>query len=184
MPTAAWREVRFALVGVLRLARGGRGGLSCFDRSIDGFWRSFRAAVIAYPLYLILLTMKVTVAEWQKSGGLWIVSVETIAYVIAWSAFPLIMVTVTRWLDRAHRFFDFMVPYNWSQLPQTALFALVGLEAESGVFGAPSGQAVEVVAAIAVLVYEWYIARVALDIAAVAAVLVVFVDLVLGVLIN
>jgi hypothetical protein len=184
MPTAAWREVRFALVGVLRLARGDRGGLSCFDRSIDGFWRSFRAAVIAYPLYLILLTMKVTVAEWQKSGGLWIVSVETIAYVIAWSAFPLIMVTVTRWLDRAHRFFDFMVPYNWSQLPQTALFALVGLEAESGVFGAPSGQAVEVVAAIAVLVYEWYIARVALDITAVAAVLVVFVDLVLGVLIN
>jgi hypothetical protein len=184
MPTAAWREVRFALVGVLRLARGDRGGLSCFDRSIDGFWRSFRAAVIAYPLYLILLTMKVTVAEWQKSGGLWIVSVETIAYVIAWSAFPLIMVTVTRWLDRAHRFFDFMVPYNWSQLPQTALFALVGLEAESGVFGAPSGQAVEVVAAIAILVYEWYIARVALDITAVAAVLVVFVDLVLGVLIN
>jgi hypothetical protein len=184
MPTAAWREVRFALVGVLRLARGDRGGLSCFDRSIDGFWRSFRAAVIAYPLYLILLTMKVTVAEWQKSGGLWIVSVETIAYVIAWSAFPLIMVTVTRWLDRAHRFFDFMVPYNWSQLPQTALFALVGLEAESGVFGAPSGQTVEVVAAIAILVYEWYIARVALDITAVAAVLVVFVDLVLGVLIN
>ena len=52
MPTAAWLEVRLAMIGALRLARGDRGGLSCFDRSLDGFWRSFRAAVISYPLYL------------------------------------------------------------------------------------------------------------------------------------
>src|SRR6266480_2709781 len=105
MPTTAWLEVRLAVVGTLRLARGDRSGLTCFDRSADGFWRSFRTAIIAYPLYLILLTMRVTVPEWERSGGLHIVAVETIAYVIAWTAFPLIMLTVTRWIDRAHRFF-------------------------------------------------------------------------------
>src|SRR5438128_114186 len=135
MPTTAWLEVRLALVGALRLAKGDRGGLACFDRSLDGFWRSFRAAAIAYPLYLMLLTMRVSVAEWERSGGLHILTVETIAYIIAWVAFPLIMLTVTRWIDRAHRFFDFMVPYNWSQVPQSALFVLVGLEPESGVLG-------------------------------------------------
>src|SRR4051812_6647033 len=113
MPIAALLEAREALLGTLRLARGDRGGLSCFDRSLDGFWRSFRAAFIAYPLYLVLVTMRVSVAEWERSGGLWIAAVETIAYVIAWSAFPLIMLAVTRWLDRSNRFFDFMVPYNW-----------------------------------------------------------------------
>jgi hypothetical protein len=184
MPTTAWLEVRLALAGTLRLARGDRGGLSCFDRSLDGFWRSFRAAFIAYPLYLVLLTMRVTTAEWQRSGGLLIVTVETIAYIIAWAAFPLIMLTVTRWIDRAHRFFNFMVPYNWSQLPQSALFVLVGLETESGVLGGPAAQAIEVAAAIAVLVYEWYIARVALDTTASAAAFIVFVDLVLGGLIS
>ena len=184
MPAAAWLEVRLALFGALRLAKGDRGGLSCFDRSLDGFWRSFRAAVIAYPLYLILLMMRVTVIEWQRSGGWYIVTVETIAYVIAWVAFPLAMITVTRWIDRAHRFFDFMVPYNWSQLPQSALFVLVGLEAESGVLGTQPAQVIDLAAAIAVLVYEWFIARVSLETTASAAAFVVLVDLVLGALVN
>jgi hypothetical protein len=184
MPAAAWLEVRLALFGALQLAKGDRGGLSCFDRSLDGFWRSFRAAVIAYPLYLILLMMRVTVIEWQRSGGWYIVTVETIAYVIAWVAFPLAMITVTRWIDRAHRFFDFMVPYNWSQLLQSALFVLVGLEAESGVLGTQLAQLIDLAAAIAVLVYEWFIARVSLETTASAAAFVVLVDLVLGALVN
>jgi hypothetical protein len=184
MPTTAWLEVRQALLGALRLARGDRGGLSCFDRSLDGFWRSFRAAVITYPLYLVLLTMRITVPEWERSGGLWIVIVETIAYVIAWTAFPLVMMTVTRWLDRAHRFFDFMVPYNWSQVLQSALFVLVGFQAESAVLGAPAAHAIEGAAAIAVMIYEWFIARVALATTAPAAAFVVLVDLILGVIIS
>ena len=127
MGNAVWAEAWLALNGALRLARGDRGGLACFDCSHDGFWRSFRAAAITYPLYLVLLTMRVSVAEWQRSGGWRIVIVETIGYVIAWVAFPLLMIEVTRWIGRANRFFDFMVPYNWCQVPQSALFVLVGV---------------------------------------------------------
>jgi hypothetical protein len=184
MPTTALLEMRLALIGTLRLARGDRAGLSCFDRSVDGFWRSFRAALIAYPLYIVLLTMRVSVAEWQRSGGLHIVAVETIGYVIAWVAFPLIMLTVTRWIDRAHRFFDFLVPYNWCQVPQSGLFVLIGLEAGSGVLSIPAAQAVEVTGAVAVLVYEWYIARIALDTTGSAAAFIVLVDVALGVVVN
>ena len=184
MGNAAWAEAWLALTGALRLARGDRGGLTCFDRSLDGFWRSFRAAAITYPLYLILLTMRVSVAEWQRSGGLRIVIVETTAYVVAWVAFPLIMLTMTRWIGRAHRFFDFMVPYNWCQLPQSALFVLLGIGSESSMLGSRAGASLDVIAAIATLVYEWYIARVALDTTGSAAAFVVFVDLVLGMLIS
>jgi hypothetical protein len=184
MPTTAWLEVRLALIGALRLAKGDRGGLACFDRSLDGFWRSFRAAAISYPLFLILLMMRVSVAQWERSGGWYIVAVETIAYVISWVAFPLAMLTVTRWIGRAHRFFDFMVPYNWSQVPQSALFVLVGLQAESAAAGSQPSQLIELAAAIGVLVYEWFIARVSLETTASAAGFVVLVDLVLGVLVN
>jgi hypothetical protein len=184
MGSAAWSEAWLALTGALRLARGDRGGLSCFDRSLEGFWRSFRASAITYPLYLVLLTMRVSVAEWQSSGGWRIVTVETIGYVIAWVAFPLVMLAVARWIGRAHRFFDFMVPYNWSQVPQSALLLLVGISSESRILGARGGESLDVVAAIATLIYEWYIARVALDTTGSLAVFVVLVDLVLGVFIS
>jgi hypothetical protein len=184
MGNTAWVELQLALTGCLRLARGDRGGLSCFDRSLDGFWRSFRAAVICYPLYLVLLAMRVSVAEWQTSGGWRIVMVETIGYVVAWVAFPLLMLNVVRWIGREHRFFEFMVPYNWCQVPQSALFVLVGLESASGILSIQASQAIDIVAALATLVYEWFIARVALDTTGRVAVFVVLVDLVLGVLIS
>ena len=184
MGNTAWVEMRLALVGCLRLAGGDRRGLSCFDHSLDGFWRSFRAAVISYPLYLVLLAMRVSMAEWERSGGWRIVAVETIGHVIAWVAFPLLMLEVTRWIGRAHRFFDFMVPYNWCQVPQSVLFVVVGLVSAGEMLSSQVTEVIDVAAAIATLVYEWFIARVALDTTAAAAVFVVLLDLVLGVLIS
>ena len=184
MGNAAWVEVRLALAGTWRLARGDRGGLSYFDRSFDGFWRSFRAAIIAYPLYLMLLAMRVSVGEWERSGGWRIVTVETIGYVVAWVAFPLLMLSVVRWIGRAHRFFDFMVAYNWCQVPQSALFVLVGLVSAGGVLSTQASEAMDLAAAIATLLYEWFIARVALDTSGVVAIFVVLLDLVLGVFIS
>src|SRR4029077_13406587 len=140
MGNAAWLEGRLALAGSLRLARGEPGGLSFFDRSLDGFWRSFRAAVICYPLYLVLLSMRVSVAEWQRSGGWRIVIVETIGYVIAWGAFPLLMIDVPLWIGRANRFFNCMVPYNWCQVPQSALFVLVRVASASPIPVAGPGE--------------------------------------------
>jgi hypothetical protein len=77
-----------------------------------------------------------------------------------------------------------MVPYNWCQVPQSALFVLVGLESASGVLGTQASEAIDIVAAIATLVYEWFIARVALDTTGLVAAFVVLLDLVLGVLIS
>lgn len=184
MPVTTWAELRWAVIGCLRLARGDRGGLAYFDRSLDGFWRSFLSAFLGYPFFLVLLTMRVSLADWNAAGGLQIVLVETIGYVISWVAFPLVMLSVLRWIGRQHRFFDFMVPYNWCQLPQSVLFVLVGLELGTGTLSDPVSQTIEIAAAIAVLVYEWYIARVALETSRSAATLVVLVDLVLGVLIT
>ena len=184
MGAAAWQEARLALAGTLRLAIGDRGALACFDRSLDGFWRSFRAAVICYPLYLVLLAMRITLAEWERSGGWHIVTVETIGYVIAWVAFPLLMLNVTRVIGRAHRYFDFMVPYNWCQVPQSILLVLVGIESETGILGARAGETIDLVASFATLVYEWYITRIALETTGSAAAFVVLVDLVLGVALS
>jgi len=184
MSVPAWAEVQLAVGGALRLARGDASGLGFFDTSIDGFWRSFRAGVICYPLFLVLLVLRVSAAKWAAAGAPRIVTVETIGYVISWVALPLLVLPVTRWLGREHRFLAFVVAYNWSQIPQTVLFVLVGLDAAAGLFPSGVAQLVEFVAAIAVLVYEWYIARVALQVSASQAVPVVAVDVLLGIVLS
>ena len=178
MTVSPWTEVQLAVGGALRLAIGDRRGLALFDISIDGFWRSFRAGVICYPLYLVLLSFRVADPVWEASGVATILAVETIAYVISWVAFPLLMLPVSRWLGRDNRFLAFMVAYNWAQIPQTGLFVLVGLERTTGLLAPSAAQFIGLLAVIASLVYEWYIARVALTVTGAQAALVVIVDLV------
>jgi hypothetical protein len=180
MTVSPWIEVQLAVGGALRLACGDRRGLGFFDVSIDGFWRSFRAAAICYPLYLFLLTSRVTAAQWAAAGVPTIVLVETIAYVIAWVAFPLLVLQIAHWFGRDQRFLAFMVAYNWSQIPQTVLLAIVGLDAATGLLPSPVVHFVEAITTIAVLVYEWYIARVALAVTGAQATLVVIIDVALG----
>jgi hypothetical protein len=176
----AWTEVQLAVGGALRLARGDPRGLGFFDTSIDGFWRSFRAAVICYPFFLILLGFRVSTARWEAAGLMPVVIVETIGYVISWVAFPLLMLPLSRWLGREERFLPFMVAYNWSQVPQTALFVILAVGAASGLLPRALSQFADLAAAVAVLLYEWYIARVALAVSSSQAVPVVLLDLVLG----
>jgi hypothetical protein len=177
---SAWTEMQLAVGGALRLAVGDRRGLGFFDASVEGFWRSFRAAATCYPLYLVLLILRLSPAQWTASGVPRVLAIETIAYVISWVAFPLLMLPLTRWLGQEHRFFGFMVAYNWSQIPQTVLVTLIGLDTATGLLPASSAHVAELGATVAVLVYEWYIARVALQVTGAQATLVVVVDLMLG----
>jgi hypothetical protein len=180
MTASAWAEVRLALGGALRLAVGDRRGLGCFDASIDGFWRSFRAAAICYPFYLFLLALRISDAQWQQSGVGTILIVETIAFAISWVLFPLIILPLCDALRRDDRFLAFMVAYNWSQVPQTVLFAVIGFDGVTGLLSPAALPGAELIAAVATMLYEWYIARVALAVGAAAAMLVVVIDLLLG----
>src|SRR5947209_4859263 len=104
MTMPPWVEVQLAVGGALRLACGDRSGLGFFDTSIEGFWRSFRSAAICYPLYLLLLGFHISGAKWAEFGVASIVLVETIKYVIAWVAFPLIIMPISDLFDRGNRF--------------------------------------------------------------------------------
>src|SRR5260370_2961412 len=122
MTSAAWTEVQVSVVGALRLACGDRRGMGYFDASIDGFWRSFRAAAICYPLYLLLLSFRIAGPQWAASGVAPILLVETIAYVISWVAFPLLILPLAPRIVRDARFPPFMAAYHSPQIPQPVLF--------------------------------------------------------------
>src|SRR5437667_1604888 len=112
MAVPAWVEVQLAVGAALKLARGDPSGLGFFDTSVDGFWRSFRAGVICYPFFLILLVFRVSAAHWAASGMAHIVIVETIGYVISWVAFPLMVLPLPRYRGHDTRTLPFPVAFT------------------------------------------------------------------------
>ncbi len=177
-------DIANALHGAWRLARFDRGGLAFFEHGEAAFWRSFRAAAIAYPLFLILLALRLGEAEWHDADLLRIFLAETIGYVIGWVAFPLLMLPATRFLARGHLWLDFIIIYNWAQILQYAFYLCVTGLALSDLLPTALASGLVSAVTVALLVYEWFIARVALDIAGPAAAMIVLVDLVLGSIIS
>ena len=184
MAAAVWAEVWVALTGALRLARGDRDGLRCFDPSEQGFWRSFRAAALCYPLYLILLAFPIELGDVPQPDPWRVLAVETIHYVISWVAFPLMMLPLVDWLQRGDRFFGFMVAYNWCQVPQTVVFAAIALAGGIGLLSAEGMLIADLIAGLAALVYEWYVSYVALAVSRPRAALVILADVVLATVLS
>ena len=155
--------------GALLLARLDRGGMAHFDVSELGFWRSFTAAVLVYPIFLVLVFSQLDDETWQNASMLRVLLVETIGYVIGWTAFPLIMLPFSRVAGRERRWLDLMVAFNWSQVPQAVLVIIaIGLTS-GGLVSRPSASAVQITAYLVTLLYEGYVAAVALDVAAALA---------------
>jgi hypothetical protein len=184
--TPAVSEAWLALSGALRLARGDRRGIDYFDASERGFWRSFRAGVLCFPLYLILLAFPIQIgseAPVEIDAGR-MLAVETIHFVISWVAFPLVMLPLVDWLQRGDRYFRFMVAYNWCQVPQTLLFAAVALLGGAGILPAEGMLIGDLIAGLAALAYEWYVSRVALAVSGGLAALVIVADMLLATLLS
>jgi hypothetical protein len=172
------REVSHGMYGAWRLARLDPAAMAWFARGVHGVWRSFWAAVIAYPGFILLVSLLVPNAQWAESGGFRILLVESIGYVVSWTAFPLVILGFCRWLERDEESLAFITAYNWSQVLQTmlALFGLIAFR----FLPAAAGMAIYVALLLARLSYEWFIARTALEAGGVAATTVVLIDLVLS----
>lgn len=172
-------EVAAALRGSWRLFRLDPGGLDEFDRTIEGFWRSFWVAVILIPAYLLKYLVDDSGAADQGAGTFRFVAIEAIAYVIGWVAYPLLMFHVTEWIDRSQAYVGYIVAYNWSHLIQMAIF-LPALILMPGDPAAGEGSPLLFLATLVTLFYLGYIAKVALDIPASMAAGLVFLDLLLS----
>ena len=173
-----------ALYGTLRLAALDRGGLAFFARSEAAFWRSFRAALLCYPAFLILRALAMPDVEFQSANWPRIFLAETIAYVIGWTAYPLASLPLARVFRREEAWLGFIIVYNWSQiLEYGALLATTGV-AGSGLLP-PGITSLPILAvSLAILVYGWFVARATLDISALQAVAFVALDQLLAIAIE
>jgi hypothetical protein len=180
MPRGA--EIWQALYGAWRFALLDRHALHYFDLSHRGTWRSFWSPVFCYPFFLLEIWLRLPAERVAQSGLDHIFLVETIGYIVGWTAFPLAALALCRWLGREERGFDFITAYNWSYILQTAFFITVTLICLR--LSADLAVALLRAALVATLVYEWFIALVAVGAGGWIAGLVVILDILLGLFIQ
>ncbi|MCZ6466304.1 MAG: hypothetical protein O6829_03405, partial [Alphaproteobacteria bacterium] len=99
-------------------------------------------------------------------------------------AFPLVMVSLARLLDREERYLGYIVAYNWASVLQNGLYLPLVMLGMAGVIPAEATGPLSLIALSLILVYGWFIAKVALDVGAGTAVALVALDLVLSVFID
>jgi hypothetical protein len=167
------QEVVRSIYGAWRLARLDQSGMAQFNLSVEGFWRSFFAAVLVAPGYALLVVQELT-SRPEAVSPAWAFVVETLAYVIGWAAFPLIAIIATHLLGLSRNYAAMIIAANWAAVLQIALF-LVAV-ALGFVLPALAGFLVTI-ATVAILSYQWFVFRTALDTTGGIAIALVLVDL-------
>jgi hypothetical protein len=181
MPT--FHEIVYALFGALRLARFDVSGLTFFDPSAAAALRSFTAALVVLPIYILLILVRP--AE-DGEGASWptLMVVEAIAYVCSWTAYALVMDEVSRLLDRGPRYPLFLSVYNWSSVVQMMVYLPTVMIAQSGVLPVDLSESLEFLVTLAILIYQWFTTKLTLEIPGLTAAGLVLIDMLLSMLIS
>lgn len=176
-------EIVSGLYGAWRLLCLDDRGLGYFNNTLEGFWRSFYAAVLVAPLMAVYLAVRYG----GMDSGISIfrfAAIETVQYVMLWVAFPLAMVGIARAIDRSRNYVVYIVAYNWATVWQNLVFLPGIVLISTGVIGGPAGQFLSYALVAAVLAYVWVVTRFALGVGGGMAAMLVLVDLALSFVIN
>lgn len=118
-------EIIRAVYGCWCLALGRPGAIDLFDRSETGFFRSFFAAVLVLPAF-VLSDIVHGSAAWLDGGLLDWVS-YALRYAVYWLVFPMAACIIAEKIGVLDRILDLLVPYNWVTLPFGYLFCALTL---------------------------------------------------------
>lgn len=175
------KETLRALYGTWRIAHGDARGVGYFNFTLDGFWRSFLAAVLVFPAFALLRwhDLDTVPADFPTLRYL---LVETISFVIKWVAFPLVMYHVTDMLERRIRYIPFIIVYNWASVLQMAVYLLALLLGAA--FPGLGAGGFALLAVIAMMVYGGYITMLTLAVPVSTAVAIVLLDFLLSLTIT
>jgi len=133
-----------------------------FENSLAGFGRSFLAAFLGLPIYLLAISNTVGMFN-PKMPILSLVLILVLYQAIEWLLWPNIMVGFSRWLDAKKYYFRYISAYNWLSLAVMSLALPLQYAVQAGISG---GQLMMVAFGIFIMtaVYQWFLAKHALQI--------------------
>lgn len=174
------QEIVSSLYGAYRLAWFDENGISYFNISVEGFWRSFFAAVILAPFYMMSIGQDFMTVD----GGfsLWAALVHLITYVVSWVLFPLVAFFATDLLGLGHRFTALVVAVNWSSVLIFGVLTIaIGLAA---LVQQSLADFALVLLTAALIVYHWFVIKTALETTAPLAIAFVLFNFLLGAMLH
>lgn len=176
MPTR--EEVMRALTGTLLIARQDPHAEDCFDFTVEGFWKSFFAAVVGLPFFLVLVLHELFVIG--PESPLSALAARLVSYALDWPVFALAAALLVRLVGLGQRYVPLVVMVNWATVPQLAVMAATVVL----VLLLPASLApfLLVVALTTVLFYRWTVMRRALGGLGGTAFGFLVVDVLLGIL--
>jgi hypothetical protein len=175
------QEVFASLYGAYRLARLDPWGMAHFNLTVEGFWRSFFAAVLVAPGYAILIANTMATRPETFHFGR-VLLVQSVAYLLSWAAFPVAALIITYWLQLTRNYVPLIVASNWAAVIQIALFLAAFLLTR--ILPGPLAGLLLTVVTVSILAYEWFVMRTALETTGGIALALVLVDLILNFVIN
>jgi hypothetical protein len=169
------REVKRSIWGAARFASFDPRGLHYFNLTIEGFWRSFLAAVASLPFFIAIDALSYRPTEFIHYLNL------AVGYGISWIALPIVMVPVVIALELRPVYVPFVITYNWATFITygLALVTVLLYQADNSI-GASLSLAFWMVSCL----YRWFVAKVALNAGILIPIVVVMMDEVLSALIS
>ena len=158
----SFQETASSLRAASRLFLLDAEAMAGFNLSIEGFWRSFFAAVFGLPYYILVLWAPYRDGEVGLAAA-------ALAYVLGWGLFPALAAWLARILDLGHNYVAYIIAFNWAGalVPQPLL--LLALAHMTGILGEDGYSTVSLGLFVAFLWYGWAVTRIGLGTGAITA---------------
>lgn len=177
------REIVFGLFGAWRLARLDKTAMAYFDDSLEGFWKSFFAAALVAPGYVILLALEPGGLS-GSAVALRMFLIHLLTYSLSWTVFPVIVHPICQAMDRDAAYVRYIVAFNWAKVIQMAVYLPVVFIVWLGVLPDAAASLLNGTVYMLLLGYQWFVTRTALDIRAWPATGLVGLDFMVSVILS
>ncbi len=114
------QEIASSVYGAWRLMLRDPDGLRWLNITVDGFWRSFIAAILLLPFALLLAQVPFP----GEPGGMQReLPIVILFYFVEWVGRAVLLLGLCAILDRTGRFAAVVIAWNWVAIPEFGLFA-------------------------------------------------------------
>ncbi|WP_026381787.1 hypothetical protein [Afifella pfennigii] len=177
------------LSGAWKVMNGRVEGLSEFDLTLEGFWRSFGAVFLIVPFTAIAVlseqaALSAATDMPAEAPGTGFFTLRLFGLGLDWIAFPILFAFLARPLGVSTHYVPFIVARNWSAVIISGIFALPHALHALGLVPLPVLSFLLFALFVVALRFAYLVVRVALAVPPMMAVPIVLLELLIGIVIE